>query len=165
MANRAADERLAHRTDPVDVSDGQIPGAAVDAVIADADTPLGALEIRQYIDITPAAIATLQPGVEIRALAMVVDHAVDRARTAQRSRLRRCDRPASRACGPFCLEQPSVLRVVLYFYETGQHVNEWHVNEWMPARRPTLQYTVRRARFFGQTLGQHRSRGTAAHNP
>ena len=97
----AIDERLADRMDPVDVGDRQVAVAAVDAVIADADPPLGALEIRQHVDIAPAAVAALRPVVEIRALAAIVDHAVDRARPAQRAALRggdargrRCPRPA-----------------------------------------------------------------------
>ena len=87
--------------DPVVVGDRQVALAAVDAVVADADAPLGALEIGQHVDIAPAAIAALRPIVEIRALAAVVDHAVDRTRPAQRAALRggdargrRCPRPA-----------------------------------------------------------------------
>ena len=79
---------------PVIVGDRQASLAPVDAVVTDAETPLTALEVRQDIDIAPAAVAALRPVVEILALAAVVDHAVDGARPTQSAALGRRDAAA-----------------------------------------------------------------------
>ena len=156
-ADRAVDERLADRVDPVDVGDRQVALAAMDAVIGDADPPLGALVVGQHVDIAPAAIAALRPTVEIGALAAVVDHAVDRAGTAQRASLRGGDRAAAAAFGGLGLELPGEVRVEQHLDEPGRHVDVG-----MPVRRAGFQHADRGARLLGQPVRQHRARRAAA---
>ena len=107
-ADGAGDERLADRMDPVDVGDRQVALAAVDTVIGDADTALGALVVGQHVHIAPAAIAALRPTVQIGALAAVVDHAVDRTGPTQRAALRGGDGATAAALGRLGLELPGV---------------------------------------------------------
>src|SRR6185312_15600165 len=94
-ADRACDERLANRMDPVDVRHGEVSLTPVDAVVGDADAAFGALEIGQDVHVAPATVAALRPVVEIRALPAIVDHAVDRAGAAQRAALRGGDLSAA----------------------------------------------------------------------
>src|SRR4029450_9595254 len=63
-------------------------------VLALADAPLQPLEIGQHIRIAPTAIAVLRPGVEIQALAAVVDVPVDRGGPAEGLAARRVDAAA-----------------------------------------------------------------------
>ena len=80
---------------PVHGGDGEVAVAAAIGVVALADPPLQPLEIGQHVRIAPAAIAELRPGVEILALAAIVDVAVDRGRAAQRLAARRVDAAAA----------------------------------------------------------------------
>ena len=77
-AHGAFHEGLAQRILPVHGGDGEAAVAPAIGLVALADPPLQPLEIGQYVRIAPAAIAELRPGVEILALAAVVDVAVDR---------------------------------------------------------------------------------------
>ena len=77
--HRAVDERLAHRMDQIHRGDGKIALAPMEPVVRHADPPFRAFEIRQHIGVAPAAIAALRPMGEIRLLAAIVDHTVDRA--------------------------------------------------------------------------------------
>ena len=156
-ADGAGDERLADRMDPVDVGDRQVALAAMDAVIGDADPPLGALVVGQHVDIAPAAIAALRPTVEVGALAAVVDHAVDRAGPAERAALRGGDCPTAAALGRLGLELPGEVRVEQHLDEAGRHVDVG-----MPIRRAGFQHADRRARLLGQPVRQHRAGGAAA---
>src|SRR5258705_3585051 len=92
--HRAGHERLAEGIPPVHGGDGQIALTPAIDVLALADAPLQPLEIRQHIRIAPAAIAELRPGVEILALAAVVDVTVDRRRAAEGLAARRVDAAA-----------------------------------------------------------------------
>ena len=83
-AHRTGHERFAERIAPVHGGDGQIAVTAAKGVVALADAPFQPLEIGQHVLIAPAAIAELRPGVEILALAAIVDMAVDRGGTAER---------------------------------------------------------------------------------
>src|SRR6202035_2793346 len=94
-AHRAGHERLAERILPVHGGDGEIAVAAAIGVLALADPALHPLEIRQHVRITPTAIAELRPGVEILALAAVVDVAIDRGGAAERLAARRVDAAAA----------------------------------------------------------------------
>ena len=76
--DRACDEGLAERIAPVDIGDGQFAVAAAIGGVAVADAPFHAPEVGQHIGITPGAIAELRPGVEVAALAAIIDMAVDR---------------------------------------------------------------------------------------
>ena len=91
----AGHERLAERILPVHRGDGEIAVASAISVVALADAPLQPLEIGQHIRIAPAAITELRPGVEILALAAIVDVAVDRGRAAERLAARRIDAAAA----------------------------------------------------------------------
>ena len=75
----ALDKSLHRRMVPFIVGDRQIARAPVDTFVTDADAHLAALEVGQNIDITPAAIATLRPMVEILTLPTVINHPVDGA--------------------------------------------------------------------------------------
>ena len=93
-AHRARHERLAQRIPPLHGGDGEIAVAAAIGVLALADPAFHPLEIRQHVLIAPAAVAVLRPGVEILALAAIIDVAVDRGRTAERLAARRVDAAA-----------------------------------------------------------------------
>src|SRR5205085_12289181 len=97
-ADGACHEGLAERILPFHGGDGERPLAAAERVLAFADPALQPLEVRQHIRIAPAAIAHLRPGIEILALAAVVDVAVDRGRAAERLAARRID---AAAAGPW----------------------------------------------------------------
>src|SRR3954452_15297999 len=94
-AHRTSHERLAERIAPLHGGDGQTALAPAKSVLTLADAPLQPLEIRQHIRIAPAAIAKLRPGVEVLALAAIVDVAVDRGGAAERFPARRINPPAA----------------------------------------------------------------------
>src|SRR3984957_17958118 len=89
--DRACHEGLAQRILPVHGGDGEIAVAAAIGVVARADALFESFEIRQDVRIAPATVAELRPGVEVLALAAVVDVAVDRGRAAERLAARRVD--------------------------------------------------------------------------
>src|SRR3979409_314207 len=93
--NRAGHERLAERILPVHGGHGQITLAPTIGVLALADAPLQPPEIGQHIRIAPAAIAELRPGIEILALAAIVDVTIDRGGSAERLAARRVDAAAA----------------------------------------------------------------------
>src|SRR5262249_59470673 len=82
---------LAERVLPVHGGHGQAAVAAAKRFVPLADPPLQPLEVWQDVRIAPAAIAHLRPGIEILALAAIVDVAVDRRRAAERLAARRID--------------------------------------------------------------------------
>ena len=94
-ADGACHEGFAERILPVHGGDGERAVAPAIGVVALADAPLQPLEIGQHVRIAPAAVAELRPGVEILALAAVVDVAVDRGRAAERLAARRVDAAAA----------------------------------------------------------------------
>src|SRR5260370_29857600 len=102
----AGHERLAERILPVHGGDGQIAVTPAIGILAFADAPLQPLEIRQHIRIAPAAIAELRPGVEILALAAVVDVTVDRGGAAEGLAARRVDAAAPGPGTPLLLVSP-----------------------------------------------------------
>src|SRR3954464_3295171 len=93
-AHRTSHERLAERIAPLHGGNRQTAVAPAIGILALADAPLQPLEIRQHIRIAPAAIAELRPGVEILALAAIVDVAVNRGGAAERFSTRRINTPA-----------------------------------------------------------------------
>src|SRR5260370_24124659 len=94
QTHRTGHEGFAERIPPVHGGNGQIAVAPAISVLALADPALQPLEIRQHIRIAPAAIAELRPGVEILALAAIVDVTIDRGGAAERLAARRVDAPA-----------------------------------------------------------------------
>ena len=93
--DRTGHERFAERIAPVHGGDGQIAVTAAKRVVALADASFQPLEIGQHVLIAPAAIAELRPGVEILALAAIIDVAVDRGGAAERLAARRVDAAAA----------------------------------------------------------------------
>ena len=88
-------ERLAQGMAPVEVLDHELALAAPEPIVARPDTALAALEVGEHVGIAPPSVAELRPGVEVHALATVVDVTVDRARSPERLAPRLPD-PASR---------------------------------------------------------------------
>src|SRR6185503_12183463 len=76
-ADRALHEGFAERVVPIHGGDGELAIPPAKGLVALADPPLQPLEIGQDIRIAPAAVALLRPGVEILALAAIIDVAVD----------------------------------------------------------------------------------------
>ena len=157
--DRAGHERLAQRILPVHGGDGEIAVAPAIGVLALADAPLQPLEIGQHVRIAPAAVADLRPGVEILALAAVVDVAVDRGGAAERLAARRVD---AAAAGP----GPRLLLVgpVDALHVKGLDETRRQMDVGMPILRPGLEHADAGAGVFAQPVGQHRARGTRAHD-
>ena len=127
--------------------------------IAQSDAALRPAEIGQHIGVTPTAIAALCPAVEVRALAAVVNHAVDGARAAKGPTLRGEDLPARGAFARFGFELPRVVGIEEHLDETTRHMNER-----VTVGRTCFQHAHGCARIFGQAVREHRSRGAAAND-
>lgn len=149
-ALRTGDEGLAQRIAPVDVGDGQRPVAAVIGVFAVANAPLQPLEVGQHVGIAPAAIADLRPGVEVAALAAIIDVAVDRRGAAERLAARREDAPAGSVLAWLLRITPVDARVVECLDETGGQMNVR-----MPVGGTGFQHADACCRVFAQAIGQH----------
>src|SRR6202042_171341 len=115
-----------------------------------ADAMLEPFEIRQYIRITPAAIAELRPGVEILALAAVVDVAVDRRRPAERLAARRVDVAAAGPWTHLLLIGPIHAAHVEGLDEAGRQL----IIRW-PVARACLQHEDLCRRILSEPIGQH----------
>ena len=76
-ADRAFHEGFAERILPLHGGDGERSFVAAIGVVALANAALHPLEVRHHVRIAPAAIAHLRPGIEILALAAIVDEAVN----------------------------------------------------------------------------------------
>src|SRR4029453_14181407 len=131
----ALQEGLAERILPVHGGDGEIAVAAAISLVALADPPFQPLEIGQHVRIAPAAVAELRPGIEILALAAVVDVTVDRRRSAERLAARRID---AAAAGP----RPRLLAVapVDALHVEGLDEAGRQMNVGGPVRRPRFQH-------------------------
>src|SRR6202035_3733345 len=149
---RAGHEGLAERILPVHGGDDQVAVAAAIFILAPADAPLHPLEIRQHIRIAPAAIAKLRPGVEILALAAVVDVTVDRGGAAQRLAARRVDAAAPGPRTRLLLVGPVDAFHVKGFYETRRQMEVG-----VPAARPRLEHADAVALIFAEPVRQHAS--------
>src|SRR5258708_5177075 len=119
--------------------------------------PLQPLEVGQDIGIAPAAIAELRPGVEILALAAVVDVAVDRGRTAQRLAARRIDAAATGPRADLLLIGPVDALHVERLDEAGRQMNVG-----MPVRRPRFEHADAGRGILAEPVGEHAARGTRA---
>ena len=156
-ADGALDEGLAQRVAPLQVGDGQIAVAAAEGRVAVAQAPLHAPEVGQHVGVAPAAVAELRPGVEVHALAAVVDVAVDRAGAAERLAARGEDAPAA---GPFAglhAVEPVHAGVVEGLDEAGGYVDER-----MPVARPGLEHEHGGRAVLAQAVGQHAARRARA---
>ena len=103
---------------------GNVQWSAASArVVAAAFEMFRFLEIRQHRVIRPAAIAELRPGVVVERVAAHVQHAVDRAGTAERLAARDRDGTASHAVLRLGVEAPVVAGVVQQLAEADGDVD------------------------------------------
>jgi hypothetical protein len=151
-AHGAGHEGLAERIAPVHGGDGERAVAPAIGIVALADPPLQPLEVRQHVRIAPAAIAELSPGVEILALAAIVDVAVDRGRAAERLAARRVDAAASGPRPRFLLVGPVDALHVKGLDEAGRQVNIR-----MPVAGACLEHAEAGAGILAQPVGEHRA--------
>ena len=139
---------------------GDVQRAALAAaVVAAALEMLRLLEVGQDLRIGPAAIAELAPGVVVERLAAHIEHAVDRARAAERAAARAGDAPAGHALLRLHLEVPVEGLVVEQLGEAGRDVDPHRL-----VARPRLEQQHLDARILGQPVGQHAARRAAAHD-
>ena len=152
-AHGAGHEGLAERIAPVHGGNGQIAVTAAKFVVALADPFFHPLEIGQHVRIAPAAIAKLRPGIEILALAAVVDVAVDRGGAAERLAARRVD---AAAAGP----RPRLLLVgpVDALHVEGLDETRRQMDVGMPVARTRLQHADAGAGVFTEPVGEHARR-------
>ena len=130
---------------------GEVPLRAVNFGLV-AGPPLGALEERQDVVPTPAAIAKLRPVVVILRLAADVDQPVDRRRAAEHAAARIGDGAAVRAGIGLGLEAPGELLVVKQL-----HIADRNMNERVPVAPAGLDQDHASGRVFGETVGQDAS--------
>ena len=158
-ADGACDEGFAERMEPVDVGDGEGAVAAAEGRVrlAVAEPPLHALEVGEHVGVAPAAVAELRPGVEVHALAAIVDVAVDGAGAAERLAARGEDAPPA---GPFArlhAVEPVHTPVVEGLDEAGRQVDEG-----MPVAGPGFEHKHGRGSVLAQAVGQHAAGRTGA---
>ena len=127
---------------------GEIPLRAVNFGLF-TGPPLGALEERQDIVPTPAAIAELRPVVVILGLAADVDEPVDRRRAAEHAAARIGNGAAVGAGIGLGLEAPGELLVVEQF-----HVADRNMDQRVPIAPASLDQDHASGRVFGKTVGQ-----------
>ena len=138
------------------VGDVQQAAAAARFVAARLEM-LGLAEIRQHRFVRPAAIAELRPGVVVERIAAHVQHAVDRARSAERLAARDRDRAALDVVLRLGGEVPVVARAVQQLGEADRDVDPHGI-----VLRSGLQQQHLGARILGQPMRQHATGGTGA---
>src|SRR6202022_2708788 len=158
-ADRTGHERLAERIPPVHGGDGQIAVAPAISVLALADPALQPLEVWQHIRIAPAAIAELRPGVEILALAAVVDVTIDRGGAAERLAARRVDAAAPGPGARLLLISPVDAPHVKGLDEARRQMDVG-----MPVARTCFEHADAGSSIFAEPIGEHASGGARAHN-
>ncbi len=146
----ALDEGLAERVAPVDVGDREVAFAAAVGGVAIAEAALHALEVGEHIGVAPAAIAELRPGIEVHALAAIVDVAVDGAGAAERLAARRGDASAAGPLARLHPVEPVHARVVVGLDETGRNMDEG-----VPVAGAGLQHQHGRRAVLAQPVGEH----------
>jgi hypothetical protein len=153
-ARGAGEERLADLVWPIEIGHWDVAVAAAIKVIAAADAVLEPFEIGQEVGVAPARIAALRPAVEIVGLAAVDDHAVDRARSADRAADRDDDRAAVDVRRRLGLELPRV-----GFIEHDLDEARRNVNVRVPIGWTGFQGADRDAGVFRQASGDDGSCG------
>ena len=151
-ADGACNEGLAERMEPVDVGDGEGAVAAAEGRVrlAIAEPPLHALEVGEHICVAPAAVAELRPGVEVHALAAVVDVAVDGAGAAERLAARGEDAPAAGPLARLHAVEPVHTPVVERLDEAGRQVDVR-----VPVAGAGLEHEHGCGAVLAQAVGQH----------
>ena len=152
------DEGIAQLVGVAHVGDVQRAALAA-AVVAAALEILRLLEVGQDLRIGPAAIAELAPGVVVERLAAHVEHAVDRARAAERAAARTGDAPVGHALLGLHLEVPVEGLVVEELGEARGNVDPHRL-----VGRPRLQQQNLDARILGQPVCENAARRAAAHD-
>src|SRR6185437_7105512 len=151
--DRARHEGFAQRVSPFHRGDGEIALAAAKGVVALADAMLQPLEIGQHIRIAPAAVTDLGPGVEILALAAIVDMAVDRRRAAERLAARRIDAATTGPGAYLLLVGPVDAAHVEGLDEAGRQMNVG-----VPVARTCLEQADFGRYILAQAVSQHATR-------
>src|SRR4030095_8670606 len=123
------------------------------AVVALAREVLGLLEIGQHALVRPAAVAELAPGIVVERLAAHIDHAVDRARAAERPAARTRDAPAGHALLRLHLEVPIVDLVTEQLGEA-----RWDVDPHRLVARPRLEQQHLAVGVLAQPVGPQATR-------
>ena len=149
-AHGACDEGLAQRITPVDVGDGQRPVAPAIGGVAVADAALQPLEVGQHVGIAPAAVAELRPGVEVIALAPIVDMAVDRRRAAERLAAWRENAAAGGALGRLLRIAPVDAGVVEGLDEARRDMDVG-----VPVGGTGFEHADACCRVFAEAVGEH----------
>src|SRR6516165_5175962 len=91
---------------------------------------LGFLEIGQYSFVRPAAVAELGPGVVVERIAAHVDHAVDRARSAEGLAARDWDRAAVQFGLGLGGKPPIVARTIEELHEARRDADPHRIIGW-----------------------------------
>src|SRR6202043_921747 len=121
--------------------------------------PLQPLEVRQHVRIAPAAIAELRPGVEILALAAVVDVTVDRGRAAEGLAARRIDAAAAGPRAHLLLVRP-----VDALHVKGLDKTRRQMDVGMPVAGPGFEHADAGAGILAEPAGEHAARRARAHD-
>src|SRR5262249_36286911 len=151
------DEGFAQRVVPVEIGDGQAALAPSIERLPFADAPLHAAEVGKHVGIPPAAIALLRPGVEIHALAAIVDVPVDRTRAAEGFTARREDAAPTRPFAGLHRIEPVEARIVEGLGEAGGDVDIG-----VPIARARLEEQHACVPVLGQPIGEHAAGGAGA---
>ena len=157
--DRARHEGFAERILPVHGGDGESAVAAAIGVIAFADPALQPLEIRQHVRIAPTAIAELRPGIEILALAAIIDVAVDRGGAAERLAARRIDAASARVGAGLLLVRP-----VDALHVEGLDEARRQMDVGVPIARTCFEHADGGNPILAKPVRQHASGRARAHN-
>ena len=155
---RRLHEQMRQRQDGTVVLDLERPGPAPVLGIAVAGIGLAAPEQRHHLVVAPAAATELRPAVIVGRVAANIEHAVDRARTAQHLAARRMDGPAIGAFLRLGGVHPVVAGIVKQVSDAG-----WDVNERMRVAAAGLEEADPVA-GLGQPRGDDASRGTRTYH-
>src|SRR6185312_14144459 len=158
-AHRTRHEGLAQRIPPVHRGDGEVTVAAAEGILALADTPFEPLEVRQNVRIAPAAIAHLRPGIEILALAAIIDMAVDGRRAAKRLAAWRIDAAAAGIGTGLLLVGPVDALHVESLDEARRQMDVG-----MPVARARFEHADRGICILTQSVGEHAAGRTGAND-
>src|SRR5207245_2059024 len=124
-----------------------------------AEAPLQRLGIGCDVRITPAAVAELCRGVEVVALAAIVDVAIDRGGAAEGLAARRVDAAPAGPRTRLLLVGPVDALHVKGLDEAGRQMDVG-----MPVARPGLEHADAGRKIFAQPVGEHTAGRARAHD-
>ncbi|MCY1346045.1 hypothetical protein D9M69_321200 [compost metagenome] len=119
-----AHEHLAQRAGRLQLGDVQRTAGAVELALAETLVVLGLLEVRQHLVVAPAGVAQARPVVVVPAVATHVDHAVDRAGTAQRLAARLVALAPVEARLRHRLVGPVVIALAHHHHDAGRRLDQ-----------------------------------------